>query len=311
MGSHRGRTCLATARRRRGYLAARSSKPAPGTTTAPPPSPHTLLKPGGDVHLLLPTSREAQVAYVGGVVTTARFNDRFPRAELAARGLLDAAALHHPYREDALAHYDALHEFVAAVLGEYYTCDADVVGDAELAAWAADMAAPAPAGAGVRGFGEPRPDGTVEEGTVRSVGYLVSAVTLLIWTASAQHAAVNFPQVDLMACAAAYPLAVRAGAPAPGTGRPITDWLPPLRVAARQLFLGAFLGGLVHLPLGTYPPTPLPGGWFRSAASARAVAALRRRLAAIDARIVAREAAEEVYRYDYLRPARVPRSINI
>lgn len=275
-------------------------------------TPHTLLKPQGDVHLLLPTSREAQVAYVGGVVTTTRFNDRFPRADLAARGLLDGAtALHHPYREDALAHYDALHDFVAAILGEYYTCDADVVGDPELAAWAADMAAPAPGGAGVRGFGEPLPDGTTAEGTIRSVGYLVDAVTLLIWTASAQHAAVNFPQVDLMASAAAFPLAVRAGAPRPGAPAPITAWLPPLRVAARQLFLGAFLGGLVHLPLGTYPPTPLPGGWFRTGRGARAVAALRARLAAIDARIVAREAAEEVYKYEYLRPARVPRSINI
>ncbi|GAB0496512.1 hypothetical protein MMPV_007824 [Pyropia vietnamensis] len=274
-------------------------------------TPHTLLKPSGDVHLLLPTSRESQVAYVGGVVTGARFNDRFPRNELAARGLLDEAALHYPYREDVLAHYDALEEFVAAVLGEYYTCDADVADDEELAAWAADMSAPSPDGAGLRGFGEPLPDGTIAEGTIQSVGYLVSAVTLLIWTASAQHAAVNFPQADLMASAAAFPLAVRSGAPRLGSAMSITQWLPPLRVAARQLFLGAFLGGLVHLPLGTYPLTPLPGGWFRSSQGARAVAKLRTRLAAIDARIVVREAAEEVYKYEYLRPARVPRSINI
>lgn len=274
-------------------------------------TPHTLLKSGGDVHLLLPTTRESQVAYVGEVVTGTRFNDRFPRTELAARGLLYEAALHHPYREDALAHYDALHEFVADVLGEYYTCDADVAGDAELAAWAADMSAPSPDGAGMRGFGEPLPDGTIADGTIRSVEYLVSAVTLLIWTASAQHAAVNFPQFDLMASAAAFPLAVRSGAPRPGSTASISQWLPPLRVAARQLFLGAFLGGLVHLPLGTYPPTPLPGGWFRSPRGARAVAKLRARLAAIDARIVVREATEEVYKYEYLRPARVPRSINI
>eukprot|EP00168_Porphyra_purpurea_P006932 TRINITY_DN1851_c0_g1_i13.p1 TRINITY_DN1851_c0_g1~~TRINITY_DN1851_c0_g1_i13.p1 ORF type:complete len:364 (+),score=77.22 TRINITY_DN1851_c0_g1_i13:519-1610(+) len=51
-------------------------------------TPHTLLSEGGDVHLLLPASRAAQVQYVGSVVTGARFNDRFPRTELASRGLL-------------------------------------------------------------------------------------------------------------------------------------------------------------------------------------------------------------------------------
>jgi len=274
-------------------------------------TPHTLLAKGGDVHLLLPASRAAQVHYVGGIVTGARFNDRFPRTELAARGLLHEDALSYPYREDALAMYDAIHTFVADVLGEYYKSDADVVGDPELAAWAADISAPAPGGAGVAGFGELRPDGSTEEGTIRTFVYLVKAVTLLIWTASAQHAAANFPQADLMACAAAYPLAVRAGPPSPGTTTSITEWLPPLRVAGRQLFLGNLLGGVVHLPLGTYPLTPLPGGWFRSARGAAAVSNLRRRLGEIDARIGAREAGEKWFKYEYLRADRVPRSINI
>eukprot|EP00168_Porphyra_purpurea_P006933 TRINITY_DN1851_c0_g1_i14.p1 TRINITY_DN1851_c0_g1~~TRINITY_DN1851_c0_g1_i14.p1 ORF type:complete len:170 (+),score=48.24 TRINITY_DN1851_c0_g1_i14:42-512(+) len=124
--------------------------------------------------------------------------------------------------------YDALHTFVATVLGEYYQSDEDVAGDPELAAWAADISAAAPGGAGLAGFGELGPDGSTEEGVIRTVAYLVSAVTLLIWTASAQHAAANFPQADLMACAAAYPLAVRSGAPVAGTTTPITEWLPPL-----------------------------------------------------------------------------------
>lgn len=267
------------------------------------------------MELLLPTSMAAQAAYVASVVRGTAFNSRFPRREMGARGVMDAA-LAYPYRDDTLALYDLLHEYVADYVAVYYPDDATVRGDTELQAWAAAVSAPD--GAGVVGFGEPAADGrTAVEGAILSVAYLVDALTLIIHTASVQHAAINFPQADLMTWVPAFPLAVRADAPgaadaaAPAAGGAAARrWLPPPAVAAEQIFLGGLLGGVVHLPLGTLPWTPLPGGWHRHPAAAAAAARLRQRLRGVEARIAAREATE-VTPYEYLRPSRVPRSINI
>lgn len=277
--------------------------------------PDTLLAPGGGVELLLPASSAAQAAYVADVVRGTAFNSRFPRQEMGGRGVLDPA-LAYPYRDDALELYDLLHDYVAEYVAVYYPNDAAVRGDYELQAWAAAVSAPD--GAGVSGFGERAPDGsTAVEGAVATVAYLVDALSLIIFTSSVQHAAVNFPQADIMTWVPAFPLAVRADPPtaadaaAPsngGTGA--RRWLPPPAVAAEQIFLGGLLGGVVHLPLGTLPWTPLSGGWFRHPAAAASAARLRRRLQGVEARIVAREAGEETP-YEYLRPSRVPRSINI
>lgn len=277
--------------------------------------PDTLLAPGGGVELLLPASSGAQAAYVAGVVRGTAFNSRFPRREMGTRGVLDPA-LAYPYRDDALELYDILHDYVAEYVAVYYKDDAAVQGDYELQAWAAAVSAPD--GAGVAGFGETAADGsTAVEGAILTVGYLIDALTLIIFTASVQHAAINFPQSDIMTWVPVFPLAVRADAPTAADaatpaagGAAARRWLPPPAVAAEQIFLGGLLGGVIHLPLGSLPWTPLSGGWFRHPAAAAAATRLRYRLREVEARIGAREEGE-VTPYEYLRPSRVPRSINI
>ncbi|GAB0495823.1 hypothetical protein MMPV_007130 [Pyropia vietnamensis] len=277
--------------------------------------PDTLLAPGGGVELLLPASSSAQAAYVAGVVRNTPFNSRFPRLEMGARGVLNAA-LAYPYRDDALELYDILHDYVAEYVAVYYRDDKAVQEDYELQAWAAAVSAPD--GAGVAGFGETAADGsTAVEGAILTIRYLVDALTLIIFTASVQHAALNFPQSDIMTWVPVFPLAVRADAPTaedaaiPSSGGTAARrWLPPPAVAAEQIFLGGLLGGVVHLPLGSLPWTPRSGGWFRHPAAAAAVTRLRCRLRGVEARIGAREKGE-VTPYEYLRPSRVPRSINI
>ena len=79
--------------------------------------------------------------------------------------------------------------------------------------------------------------------------YLIDAITLIIFTASAQHAAVNFPQGAMMSYAPAVPLAGYQ----PGsilqdkvTEQDYLNLLPPLEQAQDQLNLVYILGSIYY-----------------------------------------------------------------
>ena len=111
---------------------------------------------------------------------------------------------HYPYRDQARMLWDTIHTWVDAYLRLYYEDDAGVQADPELQAWAGEIVARD--GGRVKGFGQ--------NGKIETLAYLTDAATLLIFTASVQHAAVNFPQFQIMSFAPKVPLAVYAPPPA-------------------------------------------------------------------------------------------------
>lgn len=223
--------------------------------------------------------------------------------DLAARGVGPGSALaEFPYRDDALLVWEAIHGWVKAYVGLYYASDADVTGDSELAAWAACVAGEAK----VKGFGP-----------INSVAALVDACTMIIFTASAQHAAVNFPQKDIMAFAPAVTGAGWQSAPPSQGGQDKTGWLammPPMALALEQLNVLELLGSLHYRPLGDYRSTNAPyDPWFadpRVTAPEGPLATFQAHLASVDAQIAARNA-ERRRPYPYLQPRLIPTSINI
>ena len=64
-----------------------------------------------------------------------------------------------------------------------------------------------------------------QDGQVQTQDYLADAVTLIIFTASAQHAAVNYPQSFIMSYAPAMPLTGYAPAPSSARGATLADYL--------------------------------------------------------------------------------------
>ena len=231
------------------------------------------------------------------------FYDNMLPNDLRARGVDSTDELpDYPYRDDALLIWHAINRWVGEYIDAYYANDGDVAGDYELRAWADELAT----NGKVKGF---------RAITTRS--QLVTVVTAIIFNASAQHAAVNFPQYSIMTYAPFSAGTGGAPAPAAAAGQTEASWsqLLPSRLAAQeQILLFHILGGVYYRPLGEYrdnafPHLPVlldpaivgPGGPLER---------FRTALAGIESTIQQRNAVRS-RPYEHLLPSRIPSSTNI
>lgn len=263
----------------------------------------SLIAANGPIdHIFAGTITSSQLAAVDARLAFDFYGKMLP-ADLAARGVgVDSALADYPYRDDALLVWDAIHEWARQYVGLYYAHDADVVADTELTAWAECLAGEAK----IKGFGP-----------VTTRAQLAEICTMVMFTASAQHAAVNFPQKDIMAFAPAVTGAGWQAAPTGQRGQDKLDWLammPPMALALEQLNVLELLGSVHYRPLGDYRnnafPYPL---WFqdpRVTGAEGSLAWFQAALVGVEAEIAARNA-ERMQPYPYLQPSLIPTSINI
>lgn len=263
----------------------------------------SLIAANGPIdHIFAGTIASSQAAAVDARLAF-DFCGKMPRADFAARGVgVDSALADFPYRDDALLVWDAIHEWARQYIDLYYACDADVVADTELTAWAACLAGEAK----IRGLGP-----------VTTRKQLVAICTMVMFTASAQHAAVNFPQKDIMAFAPAVTGAGWQPAPNGQRGHDKAAWLammPPMALALEQLNVLELLGSVHYRPLGDYRSNAFPyPAWFqdpRVTAAEGPLAWFQAALKDVEAEIVARNAGR-MQPYPYLQPSLIPTSINI
>lgn len=265
----------------------------------------SLVAPGGFVDRLLPGTIESSTTLAVQAVERFRFNqEMFPRS-LVNRGVADAQALpDYPYRDDGLLIWDCMHRWVEDYLALYYGSDADVAGDYELQGWLKELASPT--GGRLQDIGE--------DGTIRTRAYLADLVTMVIFTASAQHAAVNFPQSYVMSYTPSLPLAAYAPLPgAPLATEPAgTDvllaYLPPLQQSFSQQTLMTLLGSVYFSALGAYDRYTA-GPYFQDARVAVPLKGFQARLGEAEATIARRNLRRIPYRS--LLPSEIPQSINI
>uniref|UniRef100_A0AAX7UA20 Arachidonate 15-lipoxygenase type B n=1 Tax=Astatotilapia calliptera TaxID=8154 RepID=A0AAX7UA20_ASTCA len=104
--------------------------------------------------------------------------------DIAERGLEDVPNFF--YRDDGLKVWDIIHRFVQGMLGYYYKSDREVQEDSELQKWILDIFE--------HGFLSQAETGIPQRFTC--VTALAKFVTMVIFTCSAQHAAVNSGQYD-------------------------------------------------------------------------------------------------------------------
>lgn len=263
----------------------------------------TLITDGGAVDKLLTgtieSSRQLSAAAVGAV----QYNQSFLPLTLAARGVDNPDDLpDYPYRDDALALWNAIHRWVTAYLEIYYPTASDVTGDYELQAWVAELASAD--GGRIRDIGERQGSGAPR---IETAEYLAGLLTQVIFTASVQHATVNFPQRTIMSYTPAMPLAAYAPFPAP-PGAPATqllDVLPPLQMALLQQVVGTALGGVHYTALGQY------GGELATLQVEDALRAFQQALQQIEIDIHRKTALGQRTPYTTLLPSTIPQSINI
>ena len=263
----------------------------------------SLITPGGPIdHIFAGTIQTSQKAAIEARLSFDFSKGMLPQ-DIIARGVgADGPLANYPYRDDALLVWAAIEDWVSAYVKTYYDSDADVAADQELQDWAEAII-----GSGkLRGFSAPQ--------TIRNV---TDCLTMTIYTASAQHAAVNFPQKEIMEYAPAVTGAIWQSVPDTQHGNTKSDWLammPPEALALEQLKTLYLLGSLYYRPLGTYrsPDFPYPQ-WFRDPeiiGDDGPLARFQAALADVEKQIVARNA-QRRRPYTYLLPSLIPSSTNI
>ncbi|MFI6040417.1 lipoxygenase family protein [Nocardia sp. NPDC051321] len=261
---------------------------------------YLILAPELTGDLILAPLLEDTIATAGQARLSWDFYEKMPKNEFAERGVTDTH-LQFPYRDDALLLWDVIHDWAYSYVRTYYGSDGDVRDDFELVAWADEIRRVGK----IKGFKR-----------IDSVDQLVDVVTMIIFTASAQHAAVNFPQKDLIEYMPFYSGMTAAPAPSGTTGYTESDWirmLPSLLTSIAQLYLFDVLGSVHYRPLGDYRTNNFP---FANAINDLRItapdgpldrfrAALRRAEDTINDRNSQRAP------YTYLLPSTIPTSTNI
>ncbi|HLO48897.1 MAG TPA: lipoxygenase family protein [Kamptonema sp.] len=257
----------------------------------------SLLAPAGSIDSLLSATigSDCQLAIKAAHSHLANFNQvAFPKT-LEKRGVNNSKQLPiYPYRDDGQQIWDAIYQWVGEYLRIGYSSDESVKQDRQLQNWAGELLSK-----GRCNIGE---DG---DGRINTLDYLVEAISTVIFTASAQHAAVNFPQSGLMSYAPAFPLGCYS--PAPTNSQKQQDFmelLPPLERADLQVQILYLLGSVYYTKLGDYSDS-----YFDDKVKI-ALDKFKAKLTEIEYKII-KEDSQRLVSYRYLSPSKIPQSINI
>jgi len=261
----------------------------------------SLIATGGQVDKLLASTIEDDrvIAIEGAKSYLRNFNDvMFPKT-LKSHGVGDSAQLpDYPYRDDGLLIWDAIHTWVGAYLSIYYTSDQQLLEDKDLQNWTQELVSDQ--GGRLNNFGEDA------SGAIKTLNYLIDAVSSVIFTASAQHAAVNFPQSELMSYAPAFPLALYSPAPTSSEEQGnFMSMLPSVDRAQSQIEVVGLLGSVYYTQLGQYNK-----GHFKDAKVKSYLDQFQNQLRDIEIEI-SKKNFSRLMPYKFLLPSQIPQSINI
>ncbi|XP_069914224.1 polyunsaturated fatty acid 5-lipoxygenase isoform X2 [Oryctolagus cuniculus] len=224
----------------------------------------------------------------------------FPEA-IKARGMDSTQDIpYYFYRDDGLLVWEAIRTFVAEVVGIYYEDDQVVEEDQELQDFVRDVYMYGMRGRKASGFPK----------SIKSREKLSEYLTVVIFTASAQHAAVNFGQYDWCSWIPNAPPTMRAPPPtAKGlvTIEQIVETLPDRGRSCWHLGAVWALSQFQEneLFLGMYPEEH-----FIEKPVKEAMARFRKALEAIVS-VIAERNKHKKLPYYYLSPDRIPNSVAI
>jgi Lipoxygenase len=109
------------------------------------------------------------------------------------------------YRDDALLVWDAIQTYVTNILNLRYKTSADLIADSELQAWKQELVSPDYGR--IKGLLPPEKSAQIA-GPLTELEDLIAIITNVIFTASAQHSAVNFGQYEYAGWVPNMPFAI-------------------------------------------------------------------------------------------------------
>jgi arachidonate 15-lipoxygenase len=262
-----------------------------------------LLPPNGFIDVMFAAPIETTQAAVGKNRLAFDFYASMLPVDLQTRNMMNSNVLpDFAYRDDGLLVWNAIANWTRDYVNVYYSSDSDVINDTELTAWTNDVITNGKIG----GFK-----------AITSRQQLADVLTMIIFTASAQHAVVNFPQPEQFTYAPAVSPTAYAPAPQANVVYTQADWqkmMPPMMSAYEKVVIYHLLGAIYHGKLGqynsaVYPHAPL----FNDERVVGAGGPLQRfqnTLASIEQTIIERNKTR-AYPYKYLLPSQIPNSTNI
>ena len=153
----------------------------------------TLINDGGILDLLFAIGGKGKVELLQRISKQFHFQGTNIVRNTHERGVDDHEKLPgYYYRDDGIKIWHAINEFVGGIVAEFYSTDEDVESDGEIQAWANDVYKNAFPGACV----DEKPTDISLPKKITTMDELTEYCTLIIFTASVQHASVNFGQYD-------------------------------------------------------------------------------------------------------------------
>lgn len=262
-----------------------------------------LISPGGQVDRYISPVLNDFLGVSGATLDAYDYHKVALKADLKARGLDDPELLPlYPFRDDAIGIWDAIESYVREYVGLYYASDFELGEDHEVRAWAEALR-------------------DKHRGNLKTIPVpqtreeLVEMVTLFIFTASAQHAALNYTQYPFYGYVPSVPAAAYAdlpNRPGPGGGDELPDYdqrwlrmLPQYDQALGQINLLYLLAGIHYNRLGHYCC-----GHFSDLRVLPVVRRFLQRLDKVETDNKGRDRNRPMT-YPYLFPSQVPQSIHI
>uniref|UniRef100_A0A8C9REF4 Hydroperoxide isomerase ALOXE3-like n=1 Tax=Scleropages formosus TaxID=113540 RepID=A0A8C9REF4_SCLFO len=263
------------------------------------PMVHPLYK------LLIPHTRYTlQINHMARQVLiseTGSFTQVWYNSNISARGLESVPNFY--YRDDGLRLWNIINKFVQGIVCHYYSSDMEVQKDSELQSWIREIF--------VHGFLERSSSGIPQ--SFSKVEEVVKFVTMVIFTGSAQHAAVNSGQFDFGAWIPNNPFTMQRPLPtAKGntSQNTILQTLPDINISVQGMSIFWVLSRTSSdfvrpVALGVYPEE-----YFTESVPCKLIKKMQRKLKGLSEEIKERNA-ELKLPYPYLCPEEVENSVAI
>ncbi|XP_013863199.1 hydroperoxide isomerase ALOXE3 [Austrofundulus limnaeus] len=205
-----------------------------------------LISEDGSFTLFTSSGGEGMVTILRRSLSSLTYSSLCMPEDITERGL--EAVPNFFYRDDGLKLWDIIHRFVKGVLAYYYKTNDDVQRDSELQKWLLDIFE--------HGFLSHADTGIPQKFT--TTDELIKFVTMVIFTSSVQHAAVNSGQYDFGGWMPNTPLTLQLPPPTKkggATEATMLNTLPDVNATVQGMATLWLLSqqSIDFVPLGHYP----------------------------------------------------------